>query len=188
MECLEWLSSNGHISYDMDIRLTRNHSKTFQIVINNENNIFDVETEDNGNTLPFVQLTEVEFEKIVQSAFSRKHWLMSVFLHMKKRICINGMGDEAPYCFASLDTIHSDVSRNVNISRSSVANVIDELVRIGLFYEHKTGSYVDCHGKVKAAVNFYALSSEEMDHEVCDKLARRHIEDAEGIVIEKFIR
>lgn len=184
---LEWLKNQDYIDYDLDVSNAKNHSECFICKINEGNNIFDVSGED-GVSRPFVQLTEEEFEKIISSPFKRKDWLLSIYLHMKKRICINGVGKDAAYCFASLDTITRDVNKNVNISRTSVSNVISELVRMGLLYEHITGAYVDCHGKVRSAVNFYTIDETLMNHAECDNLAKIYLEEQEGISIEKFIK
>lgn len=188
VDALEWLRSNGYLNYDLDITNIKNHSKTFQCIINDDNNIFEVQKGENNLVLPFVQLLESEFDKIVHSPLKRKDWLLAVFLHMKKRICINGLDRESKYCFASLDTIVKDVSKNVDISKTSVTKVIDELVRVGLFCEHITGSYIDCHGKIKTAVNYYALSEDEMNHAECNQLAQWYIEDNEGLNDIKFIK
>lgn len=184
---LEWLRQYDYIIYDMDITDSKKHSECFVCYINNDNNIFDMINE-NGTMSQFVQLTENEYQKIVKSSFKRKDWLISVFLHMKKRICINGAGRESAYCFAALDTITRDASKNVKISRTSVDNVIRELVKSRLLYEHITGAYVDCHNKIKKAVNFYALSDEMMNHTECDMIAKSYIEEQEAVVVNTFIK
>ena len=188
VESLLWLKQKDYISFDMDIRNRDNHSKCFVCQINNDNNIFDMIRDDNVNYKAFVQITEEEFDRIINSPYKRKDCLFVVFMHMKKRIFINGVGQDGNYCFASLDTIQRDASNNVKISRSSVANVIDELVRIGLLFEHITGEYVDCHEKLRAAVNFYSLREELMNHDECDAIAKFYIEENEGVIVDNFIK
>lgn len=187
IEALEWLKEQQYINYSVDLKEGRNNSKCFVCNINKDKNIFDM-VDDTGKIKSFVQLTECEFEKIVNSTYKRKDWLISVFLHMKKRICLNGLSVDSAYCFASLEKIASDANRNVSISKSSVANVIDELVELELLFEHITGSYIDCRGKMKQAVNFYAIEEQQMNHDECDNIIKTYIEEQEGIEIKTFIK
>lgn len=181
VKSLEWLKQQNVISYDVDIHDTKNHAACFVCWMDQDAEMLNPPDR-------FVQLYESEFERIVTSAYKRKDWLLSVYLHMKKRICFNGVSREEAYCFASLDTIMQNAAANVNISRGSVDNVISELVRLGLLYEHITGLYVNHKGKIKAAVNFYTVAASNMNHTECDQIAKDYIEEQEGLKIEKFMK
>ena len=175
------MKDDGTIITDADIALTGWNSP-IRLALDLTNSSY------NPRDAPFVILTEEELNTIVSSSSSAKEKLVTVYLHIKKRIYVGDADDPASsYCWPSLATIARDASNNVKISQSTASVVIDELVNIGLLKQHVTGSYEVRPGVIKAAPNVYCLGNHNMDHCFCNDLMKNVIWDHEHIKINNFI-
>lgn len=174
---------DGTIDSDTDILFTAGWTSPLRLTLNL--------TSDNYNPrdAPYVIFTEEELSAIAGSKSSAKEKMTAVYLHVKKRICMDPEGsEELFYCWPSLDTIASDASNNVPISRSAAGDILQNLETIGLLKRHITGSYEIAPGKIISAPNVYCLGEHEMDHQVCDALMKRVLWEKDHITIHKFLK
>ena len=165
----------------------KKYRQCFLITVNPEHEYFKT-------TKNFVVLEEDELVRISSAEKYRSDILTAVLLQIKKRINkpkkINSEEEKdstANYCFASIETITSDLEKmqDMKVSVETTRRYIQQLVNMGLLSEHKTGQY-EYNGKLRAMMNFYGEGS-YINHNACDTFAKQFLQKMKGIAVDNFI-
>ncbi len=165
----------------------KKYRQCFLITINPEHEYFKA----TGN---FVVLEEEELVEISKAEKYQSDILTAVLLQIKKRITKpkktrskeeNDLA--ANYCFASVETITSDLAKmqDMKISTETTRRYIQQLINMELLSEHKTGQY-EYNGQLRAMMNFYNDGS-FINHIACDHFAKDYLRKMKGIVVDSFI-
>jgi len=114
-----------------------------------------------GDNSKYIQLNRNEYNMITNFKTKiDKATLLRVYLNIKKYINTSvKVSKENRIAYPSMLSIAGDC--NISLG-STLDNAIKDLVKVGILFEHITGSYIDKKGNVKNANNVYALNKESI--------------------------